>query len=343
MSSEDVEEGEQEKSSGKAKPRLGPYIVGDKLGEGGAAVVFRAVDSKTDKEVALKIMKPDWAKKERCRKRFAREAFILNKLKHPGVPAFVELRHYRNTLALAQEYVEGENLYRRIKEIGVIYGTTCVPWFISILDTLDYIHTKDIIHRDLKPHNFLIGADGRVKILDFGLARLVKAKNKLTLDGQTVGTLHYLSKEQAKGDTADVRTDIYGLGVTMYHTLTGVLPFQSLKDKGDIMRAIKFEDPTPLTEQWPAVDSELQALVLKAMAKDPEDRFQCARDMKKALEAWLGEHDPEALSKSKKNRLPTGARKSVESEKDKEDKESLERSSGKFFQTLLKNLPFRRG
>lgn len=327
----------------KAKPRLGPYIIGDKLGEGGAAVVFRAIDSNTDKEVALKIMKPDWAKKERCRKRFAREAFILNKLKHPNVPSFVELRHYRNTLALAQEYVEGQNLYRRIKEIGVIYATTCVPWFIQILDTLDYIHSKDIIHRDLKPHNVLIGSDDTVKILDFGLARLIKAKNKLTLDGQTVGTLHYLSKEQAKGDTADVRTDIYGLGVSMYHTLTGVLPFQSLKDKGDIMRAIKFEDPTPLTEQWPAVDGELQSLVLKAMAKDPEDRFQCARDMKKALEAWLEVKDPEALKKSKTGRLPSGALRSVDNEKDKSEKESLERSSGKFFQTLLKNLPFRRG
>ena len=298
--------------------------------------------SQSNQRCVLKVLREEFRKDRNEVSMLKHEYVVGSELDHENCIKVYEYDVVRGIPFVAIEYFRSLNLKQWIRE-----PSANREWLPRIIEQsakgIIHLHSKGWIHRDLKPHNFLIGADGRVTILDFGLARLVKAKNKLTLDGQTVGTLHYLSKEQAKGDTADVRTDIYGLGVTMYHTLTGVLPFQSLKDKGDIMRAIKFEDPTPLTEQWPAVDSELQALVLKAMAKDPEDRFQCARDMKKALEAWLGEHDPEALSKSKKNRLPTGARKSVESEKDKEDKESLERSSGKFFQTLLKNLPFRRG
>lgn len=313
-----------------SRPRIGPFELRRKLGQGGAAVVFMGFDLKHGREVAVKILNEDWAKKDRCRVRFAREAYILKNLDHPGVPKFVELRRHRKTLVLIEEFIQGQTLSQVIANESVIYGPRCVPWFISLLETLEHIHGQHIIHRDLKPENLVIGEQG-IKILDFGLAKM-KGTSRLTQRGRTVGTPHYLSKEQACGRDVDIRTDIYSVGVTMYRTLTGELPFTG-ETKRSLVHSIVFEEPAALAEHWPTIDRELGAIVLKALAKDPEQRYQSAREMRLSLEAWLStswlaDHDViESASK-----LPSAP----EPKKDK----SWQTSSGRFLAVLKKALPF---
>lgn len=263
---------------------VGPYEVRRRLGKGGAAVVFRGRDRANNRDVALKILKRRWAEDNRCRVRFAREAFILRSLSHSAVPEFIELRRYQGSLVLVEEYVRGATLDALIKEESAIYAERCVPWFITILDALEHIHGQGIVHRDLKPQNLLISGDSP-KILDFGLAQMTGSP-RLTKPGRTVGTPHYLSQEQARGQRVDRRADIYALGVTMYRTLTGCLPFDG-ETRRKLLHAILKEEPVPLTEQWPSVDPDLQAIVLKALSKEPEERYQSAAEMRVALESWL--------------------------------------------------------
>jgi eukaryotic-like serine/threonine-protein kinase len=310
------------------KSLIGPYELLRKVGQGGAAIVYQGFDHERGRQVALKIMKPEWANNERCRKRFAREAFVMRLLKHENIAQFYELRKYRGTLVMVEEYIDGQTLDNVIKQDSAIYAQRCVPWFFSLLDALEHIHAKGVIHRDLKPQNIMVTADNKVKILDFGLARIV-GSTRLTKQGRTVGTPHYLSQEQARGQSVDARTDIYALGVSLYRSLTGVLPFQSKTTRASLVRAIIHEDPAPLKEHWPTVDTDLQNLVLKAMSKDPEERFQTAIEMKTALEAWLSVAwlgDLECIDHASK--MPSPKR------------EAKENPSGRFLAKILRNLPF---
>jgi eukaryotic-like serine/threonine-protein kinase len=310
------------------KSFIGPYELQSKVGQGGAAIVYRGLDLERGESVALKILKPEWANNERCRKRFAREAYIMRLINHPNIPRFVELRKYKGTLVLISEFVEGLTLDMVIKEDSAIYAQRCVPWFFSLLDALECIHAQGVIHRDLKPQNIIVTRDDTVKILDFGLARIM-GSTRLTKQGRTVGTPHYLSQEQARGQGVDARTDIYALGVSLYRALTGVLPFQSKTTRASLVRAIIHEEPAPLQDHWPTIDADLQALVLKAMSKEPAQRFQTAVEMKTALEtwlsiAWLGDLDN--IDKASKMPAPKSS--------------GRESSSGRFLAKILRSLPF---
>lgn len=307
--------------------RIGPYELGKRLGSGGAAAVFAGKDIRSEEKVAIKVLRPEWAEDNRCRMRFAREAYLLRNLEHRGIPAFKELRRFRGTLVLIEELVEGETLDQRIASDGAVYGQDCVPWFISVLETLEYIHSQGIVHRDLKPQNIALGESGP-KILDFGLAHVPEA-TRLTKAGRTVGTPAYLSQEQARGLIVDARTDVYAIGVSMYRTLTGAMPFHG-ETRRDLMKAILTEDPVPPREQWPTVDRDLQRIVLKALEKDPEERYQSAHEMRRALESWQSVSWLDGIeSLDKSSKLPPDAPKPGK---------SLRRDTESLFRAFMKKM-----
>lgn len=205
---------------------------------------------------------------------------------------------FDGTLILVEELVKGETLADLIAREEVVHASRAVPWFIQILDALEHIHSKKVVHRDVKPANIMIH-EGGIKIVDFGLA-LTHENADLTVEGTTVGTVYYIPKEQARGEDTDHRADIYATGVSLYHTVTGCLPFEC-KTRQELVQAVLSEPPIAPSDQWPIIDSDLEGVILKAMAKNPSERFQSAADMKAALEGWLllqnlsGEEDDEEL------------------------------------------------
>ena len=282
--------------------RIGHYKVLAELGRGGAATVYRGEDLRDKKEVAIKVLAQRWEKHERIRTRFMYEGRILHGLDHPCIPTFFDLMEFNGTLILVEEVATGLNLADIIESEEVIHASRCVPWFILVLDALEHIHSKDVVHRDIKPANIMIVKDG-VKILDFGLA-LTEENADLTVKGTTVGTIYYIPKEQACGEDLDHRADIYATGVTLYHAITGCLPFEC-ETRQELVQAVLHGSPIRPSEQWPIIDSDLESIILKAMGKKPEDRYQSAKDMKEALEGWLlmqnlsdeeaEDDDPEAM------------------------------------------------
>jgi eukaryotic-like serine/threonine-protein kinase len=264
--------------------RIGHYKILAELGRGGAATVYRGEDLKNKKDVAIKILADRWAKHDRIRNRFLSEGRILASLDHEGIPGFFNMLEARGTLILIEELGTGLNLGDVIESEEVLHGTRCVPWFIGVLEALNHAHSRRVIHRDIKPGNIMVIKDG-IKILDFGLA-LTPENAALTAKGTTVGTVYYISREQACGEDLDHRTDIYATGVTLYHAVTGSLPFEC-KTRQELIHAVLHDKPIPPSEQWPIIDSKLEAIILKAMAKNPAERYQSARQMQSALIQWL--------------------------------------------------------
>lgn len=264
--------------------RVGPWEIRAALGEGGAASVWRADHRQSGASVAVKILKRRWSEHERVRRRFVREGQVLRNLDHPGIPKFLELRVWQDRPALIMELVRGLTIADLLESNEILHAPRLVPWICEVLSALAHAHARHIVHRDIKPANLLIGVDG-VKVLDFGLAR-VGDESRLTADGTTVGTLHYLPPEQARGEPLDGRADLYALGVTLYHCLTGELPYEA-RTASELMAAVRRGDLIPPSRRWPLIDPELEAIILRAMAHRPEQRHADAGAMRRALLDWL--------------------------------------------------------
>lgn len=254
------------------------------LGEGGAAMVFKGHDLQHRRDVAVKLLKSEWARHSRVRARFEQEAAVLSTLSHPSIPKFYELEPFRGSLAMILELVPGENLEQLLGKDEVLAARRCVPWFIEVLAALHHAHERKVIHRDVKPGNIMVAAE-TVKILDFGLAKALDNAD-LTADGTTVGTLLYLAPEQALGRNVDARTDVYSTSVTLYRSVTGAMPFET-KTRAEILKAVLSAPAIPPSEQWPLIDPTLEGILLRGLDKNPERRFASARAMQEALQSWL--------------------------------------------------------
>ncbi len=252
------------------------YKILEKLGSGGMGDVWKATDTKLGRPVALKLLASHLLRDEEARKRFHREAQAAASLSHPNVTTIHEINEADGKTFLALEYVEGETLEQRIEK-GPLALQAALDIARQIADGLQAAHAKGIVHRDIKPGNVLITPDGRVKILDFGLALLTEG-SKLTQLDTTVGTVAYMSPEQAQGGEVDHRTDIWALGCLLYEMVAGVRPFKGQYDQA-LLYEIVNEQPEPLTGVRAGVPMELEFIVGKCLAKDREDRHQSATEV----------------------------------------------------------------
>ena len=256
------------------------YKIVEKLGEGGMGAVYRADDLKLDRTVALKFVLAGLGDGLGGQERLMLEAKACAALNHPNITTVHDFGEHDSRSFIVMEYVEGTTLQDAIRQRS-FSSEEVVAIGIQIADALGAAHAKGIIHRDLKSANIMLAASGRVKVMDFGLAKLVEG-SFLTQTGTTLGTAAYMSPEQVRSDELTIRSDIYSLGVVLYELATGVTPYPHAHQLA-VMYAVANEDPMPPRERNPDIPESLEAAILKAMAKDPAERFASCEEFAAAL------------------------------------------------------------
>ncbi len=253
------------------------YRITEKLCEGGMGIVYKAEDVKLKRTVALKFLPPELTRDPEAKERFIQEAQAASALDHPNICNIHEIDETEDgQMFICMAYYDGETLKKKISS-GQLSVDSVIDIAIQIAQGLVKAHEHGIVHRDIKPGNIMITKDGMVKILDFGLAKLA-GQVGLTKTGTTVGTIVYISPEQARGEEIDHRTDIWSYGVVLYEMITGQLPFKGEYEQA-IVYSILNEDPEPVTGLRTGVSMELERIVNKALEKNREDRFQSAKEM----------------------------------------------------------------
>jgi eukaryotic-like serine/threonine-protein kinase len=259
----------------------GRYKIVRKLGAGGMANVYLAEDQELGRRVAIKILNDRHANDDQFVERFRREAKNAAALSHPNIVSIYDRGEAEGTYYIAMEYLDG----RSLKELIVTRGPAPVPVAVDyarqILSALRFAHRHGIVHRDIKPHNVLVDGEGRVKVTDFGIARA--GASQMTEAGSIVGTAQYLSPEQARGTNVDQRSDLYSLGVVLYELLTGAAPFGGDTPVEIAMKHLS-QVPEPPSVKRPNLPHDLDLLVMRALAKDPDERYQSAEEMDADLE-----------------------------------------------------------
>ncbi len=259
------------------------YRIVQELGRGGMGVVYKAEDLRLGRFVALKFPSFHHSLRESDRARLLREARAASRISHPNICVIHEIEEHNGEPFIVMEYVEGATLSEQISAGGMNHEDV-VEIATQIASGLAAAHDKGIVHRDIKPENLMIRSDGRVQIMDFGLARL-RAMPGISTAGQTVGTALYMAPEQIQGLEADARADVFSLGVVLYQALSGRLPFEGSHEAAVLYAIVNVEPPSPATFH-PAIPRELDQIVMKCLAKQPGDRYQTALEVLAALRAW---------------------------------------------------------
>lgn len=260
------------------------YRITERIGLGGMAEVYRAQDSVLGRSVAVKVMLPQYANDPTFTARFRQEAAAAANLQSPYIVNVYDWGQDGETNFMVMEFVRGTDLKNAINQRGAINQRKVAEIGSQVCQALSVAHGMDIIHRDIKPQNIMIQPDGNVKVMDFGIAR---AKNStLAKTSAVLGTAHYISPEQAQGKELTPASDIYSLGVVLYESATGKLPFDGPDSVSVAMKQVQ-ENPQPPRVVNPEISPDLEAIILKAMAKKPEERFATALDMRRALNDYL--------------------------------------------------------
>jgi serine/threonine protein kinase len=260
---------------------LGHYLIVSKIGEGGMGEVYKAHDTTLDRTVALKVLSPHLFRNQEFLQRFRVEAQAQARLNGPNIVTLHSMFEVSGSLVLVMEYVEGQTLAQRIHNSGRLSVGTSVWVFEQALIGVERAHRMGIVHRDLKPSNIFITNGHEIKLMDFGVAKILDNK-ELTQTGSMIGTLMYISPEQISGKDSDFRSDIYTLGVTLYEAVVGQLPFEKKTDYEYMDAHLHTPPPRPTAIQ-PDIPRELEAVILKAIEKNPEERFQNALEFRSAL------------------------------------------------------------
>src|SRR5467141_3455696 len=283
--------------------RLGPYEIVAPLGTGGMGEVYRARDTRLDRTVAVKILSSHLSSDPTLRQRFEQEAKAISSLNHPHICALYDVGHQDGTDFLVMEYLEGETL-AKLLEKGLLPLAHVLQYGVEIADALAKAHRQGIVHRDLKPGNIMITKSG-AKLLDFGLAKAaaplatgatlsaaVTRTTPITQQGTIVGTFQYMSPEQVEGKELDARSDIFSFGSVLYEMVTGLRAFPG-KSQLSVASAILEKEPGPICTLQPLTPPALERTIRVCLAKDPEDRWQTARDLLLELK-WIAEAGSQA-------------------------------------------------
>lgn len=277
----------------------GEYRVLELIGSGGMANVYKAQTIKGGRFVAIKMLKDEHKQDLEFERRFEREARAVLSLDHDGIVKSYDVGSYNDNMYIVLEYVEGQTLKELISEKGALAPRLAVNYACQLLNALEHAHSKGIIHRDIKPQNIIVTEDGRLKLTDFGIARRMDASTR-TYSGATVlGSVHYISPEQARGEEVSLETDIYSAGVVLYEMLTGTVPFSGESSVTVALKHIR-EDAIPPIEVNGKVYPAINEAVMIAMSKSPAERFHSASDFRRALKRAVSDPDRAIFRRKRK-------------------------------------------
>ena len=269
------------------------------VGYGGMAYVYRAIDHRLNRSVALKMIRDDAAQDESVRSRFAAESHAVAMLSHPNIVAVYDVSRHDELEYIVMELIDGVTLLRYMEKRGVLPWNEALHFARQIARALSHAHSRGIVHRDIKPHNIMLLRDGTVKVADFGIAALESEVQET--NGEAVGSIHYIAPEQARGELPDPRSDVYSLGVVMFEMFTGRKPYL-----GDSIREIAVKhmnaDPPSMTALNPDLPPELERITRKAMCADISKRYQSADELVRDIDAFL--EDRESVSPDRKELIP---------------------------------------
>jgi len=293
--------------------KLGPYEIQSPLGAGGMGEVYRALDTRLGREVAVKILPESFARDGDRLHRFEQEARAVAALNHPNILALFDIGEYNGSRFLVSELLDGETL-RSVLDRGPVPQRKAIDYGVQLAHGLASAHEKGIVHRDVKPENIFVSRDGRIKILDFGLAKLAQKSAAASADadgmtltsshtavGLVMGTAGYMAPEQVRGETADARTDIFALGAVLYEMFSGQRAFRR-DTPAETMTAILKEEPPEFSVSDHPISPAVDRIVRRCLEKSPEQRFQSARDLSFALSALSGTTSGSALRLDKSTR-----------------------------------------
>src|SRR3954452_15063284 len=278
--------------------QVNQYKILEKIGSGGQGTVYKALDTKLHRTVVIKILPPELTAKTANFKRFEREAQLCSQLDHPNICTIYDFHSADGVFYIAMQYIEGKNV-RQLVGGRPLEVRSALSIAIQVTDALAYAHSKNIIHRDIKAGNIMVSQNGQAKILDFGLAKLLEDdqhdktdgvdRTEITELGIPYGTATYAAPEQAKGERADARSDIFSTGVLLYEMLTGIWAFQG-KTVIDVRHQVLYGTPKPLLDMRPEPTPPLlQAIIDKALAKEPKNRYQKIDEMRDDLREVMQE------------------------------------------------------
>ena len=260
---------------------VGNYKIIDKIGEGGMGSVFKGVDLMLEREVAIKMLRPELARQPNVVERFRTEAVTLAKLNHPNVATLHSFFRQADDFFMVMEFVRGETLDDVIRAQGAMGCDQAIELFCMALEGIDHAHKMGIVHRDIKPANMMLTETGSIKVMDFGIARVL-GTDRMTKAGHLIGTVEYMSPEQVRGEETDARSDIYSLGTLLYEMLTGRVPFNSTSEY--VLMRCQIEDtPTPPRALAPQVPVAVEQAIMCALSKKPEARYQSASEFRETL------------------------------------------------------------
>lgn len=258
------------------------YTILECIGGGGMANVYRAQDTLLDRPVAVKVLRPQFTGDDQFVRRFRNEAQAAARVSHPHIVNIYDVGKDEDVYYIVMEYIQGETLKEYIERKNILSTDEAVSIALQICEALDHAHQNNLIHCDIKPHNILLGKGGRVKVTDFGIARAVTSAT-MTQTGTIIGSVHYISPEQAKGGVASVHSDIYSLGIVLYEMLTGQVPFSGESPIGVALKHLQ-EEIVPPMQLNPDIPPMLEAVILKAVAKEPDKRYPSITSMMHDLE-----------------------------------------------------------
>lgn len=287
--------------SSTIEQQIGNYLILEKIGGGGMGQVFRAQEILTERPVAIKALLPELTQDKEVLERFRQEAKILSRLNHQNIVVLYSFFAQEGRYYMAMEFAQGQTLgYIMKRHPNGMPWRQAVRLIGQVLSALEYAHSQDVIHRDIKPNNLIVQPNGTVKVMDFGVAKIL-GSDKLTRTGFITGTLKYMSPEQVQCKALDGRSDLYSTALVLYEILCGHTPFEEPSEY-DLIRAQVEAPPPPLADNLPDLPAKLESLVLRGLAKKPEDRFGSAWEFRQLLESVLREAEQDDDS----TRVPVG-------------------------------------